>query len=92
MTEKIFPELDADEIYDAVRQGVYEAFMEFMRQRSHNVIEGDYDPLFEGVRAGIWQVATNATDMPCSDFYDSIQKGVAEAIKVGYWPERENDA
>jgi hypothetical protein len=28
----------------------------------------------------MWKLATNATDMPCSDFYLHIQKGVKEAI------------
>lgn len=34
----------------------------------------------EGVARGIFRIASNATDMPCADFYDSIKKGVENAI------------
>jgi len=34
----------------------------------------------EGARKAIWDVATYATDMPCSDFYASIKGGVEDAI------------
>jgi len=34
-----------------------------------------------GVERAIYDVARNATDMPCSDFYESIKKVIKEAIK-----------
>ena len=40
--------------------------------------------LFDAIRAGvhdaIWRMITNATDMPCADFYEMIQKGVEKGI------------
>lgn len=35
----------------------------------------------EGVRRAVWQMITNATDMPCADFFDAVKEGVAEGIK-----------
>ena len=34
----------------------------------------------DGVAQAIWQVATNATTMPCADFYAHIKDGVSEAV------------
>lgn len=45
-------DLNEEEIYKAIKDGVYEA---------------------------MWQLFTNATDMPCSDFYNYIKEGVKEA-------------
>ena len=39
------------------------------------------EAVFNGVKSAVWDVATNATDMPCSDFYDSIRQGVESATK-----------
>ena len=33
-----------------------------------------------GVSDAIWRIANNATDMPCTDFYDAIQKGAADGV------------
>lgn len=33
-----------------------------------------------GVADGIFRIATNATDMPCADFYDAIKEGVRDAV------------
>ena len=38
-----------------------------------------YEAIAEGVRRAVWDIATNATDAPCQDFYEYIQKGVKEA-------------
>ena len=35
----------------------------------------------QGVYDAVWAIATNATDAPCSDFYDMIKNGVKEAIQ-----------
>lgn len=39
-----------------------------------------YDAISKGVENAIWRMITNATDMPCADFYDSIQKAATEAF------------
>ena len=33
-----------------------------------------------GVQRAIWQIATNATSMPCADFYDAIARGCAKGV------------
>ena len=33
-----------------------------------------------GVSDAIWRIATNATDMPCTDFYEAIRYGTSEAV------------
>jgi hypothetical protein len=35
----------------------------------------------EGVRDALWRMITNATDMPCHDFYDTVKEGAAAGIK-----------
>jgi hypothetical protein len=44
--------LDADEVYQAIRDGVHDA---------------------------MWQMITNATHMPCHDFYDTLKDAVEKA-------------
>lgn len=39
-----------------------------------------YDAVRQGVRDAVWQVATNASDTPCHDFFISVQKGVEAAM------------
>jgi len=39
-----------------------------------------YEAITEGVRQAIWQIATNATGMPCADFYEHIKAGTKEAM------------
>jgi hypothetical protein len=39
------------------------------------------DAIREGIADGLWRVATNATSMPCHDFYASIQDGVEAAVE-----------
>jgi len=57
---------------EAVAEGVARAF------------DVPSDTLLHAVRQGvadaIWRVATNATDMPCADFYETIKEGVSEAM------------
>jgi hypothetical protein len=33
------------------------------------------------VHDAIWHMITNANDMPCHDFYDTVKDGVAEGIE-----------
>lgn len=40
-----------------------------------------YEAISKGVEDAIWRMITNATDAPCQDFYDSIEKGAREAFK-----------
>jgi hypothetical protein len=42
-----------------------------------------YEAIREGVADAMWKLMTSATDMPCSDFYDSIQVGVKQGIQAG---------
>ena len=40
-----------------------------------------YEAVRQGVHDAVWRMITNATDMPCTDFFDAIQEGVATGIK-----------
>lgn len=40
-----------------------------------------YKAIYEGVKDAFWQLMTNATDAPCSDFYHHIKEGVKEALE-----------
>lgn len=70
MKEKQINELLANAISEAINQ-VLHVIDEKM------IIEA----IQLGVKDAIWQVATSATDMPCDDFYRSIQIGVKEAME-----------
>jgi hypothetical protein len=38
------------------------------------------EAITEGVYRAFWDMITNATDMPCADFYAAVQNGVKEAM------------
>lgn len=40
-----------------------------------------YEAIAEGVDRSIWRMITNATQMPCHDFYDAIEKAAKEAFE-----------
>jgi hypothetical protein len=40
-----------------------------------------YEAIAEGVDRAMWRMITNATDMPCQDFYDTLEKAAKAAIK-----------
>jgi len=40
-----------------------------------------YEAISTGVERAMWQMITNNTDMPCADFYDTIQKAAKEAFE-----------
>jgi hypothetical protein len=43
-----------------------------------------YRAIREGVHDAIWHMITNATQMPCADFYDTIKDAAREAFsKMG---------
>ena len=75
------PKLDADEIYKQIRAGVRDAF------EGKLLADLVYEQIHTGVQDALWQMITNATQMPCHDFYDSIKdavkKAVAQAIDKG---------
>lgn len=39
-----------------------------------------YQAIREGVADAMWRLMTNATDMPCNDFYDHVKAGVKDAV------------
>jgi hypothetical protein len=41
------------------------------------------DAIREGVRAAMWDMITNATSMPCADFYATLEEGIAIGIERG---------
>jgi hypothetical protein len=38
------------------------------------------DAIAEGVYRAFWDMITNATTMPCADFYKAVRNGVKEAM------------
>jgi hypothetical protein len=70
------PAMDSEDLMKAVESGTRKAVTALAK--SHT------DLLFEAIRAGVadalWRVATNATSMPCHDFYDMIKDGVADGM------------
>ena len=75
--------LDRDDMMEAVAEGVRQALVEIARDRErfdapHELL---YNAIRQGTKDAIWAVATNATDMPCSDFYQTIKEGVSEAMQ-----------
>lgn len=40
------------------------------------------EAISEGVRRAIWEIANNATDAPCADFYDAIKAGTESGISI----------
>jgi len=72
MTDKRYED---ERFYEAVRQGVADAIKDLAGGRDF------YKAVSQGVSDAIWRVATNATDMPCADFYDFIKQGIVEALK-----------
>jgi hypothetical protein len=35
----------------------------------------------EGISDAIWRIATNATSMPCADFFAAIEDGTTEGVR-----------
>jgi hypothetical protein len=42
----------------------------------------------DGVHDAMWQMMTNATSMPCHDFFDHVREGVENAIYEASRPKR----
>jgi len=40
-----------------------------------------YEAIAEGTHRAFWQLMTNATSMPCNDFYATIERAAEAAFK-----------
>lgn len=75
--------LDPERIYQVIGEAVCHAFETKLMNEGNN-----YDDLLstavqKGVEIAFWNMMTNATDMPCSDFYESVKEGVRDAVLQG---------
>lgn len=77
-------DLDREDMMEAVAEGVRQAFSDALATGGSDVLPRDllHDAIRRGVADAVWRVATNATDAPCADFYDSIKDGAS----YGYAP------
>lgn len=76
--------LTKEELIEATAEGVRRAFVEMMTDDGNFSLltaKDVFEAIRDGTSAGIWRIATNATHMPCADFYDSIKEGVTQAMK-----------
>jgi hypothetical protein len=75
-------DLDRDDMMEAVTEGVRHAFRDALTSGGRFDLPHELvcDAIRKGVAEAIWRVATNATDMPCTDFYEAIKDGAAEGI------------
>jgi hypothetical protein len=75
-------DLDREDMMEAVSEGVRRGIVDI--GSSHGQFDIPHELLYEAIRQGmadaIWRVATNATQMPCADFYDTIKEGVEKAM------------
>lgn len=87
-------DLDEDEVYNSLTEGVRLAFPEMDAESVARGVEdgvssvlsdmGDgalYRAFAEGVSAAMWRMMTNATDAPCADFYEAVTNGIAKGIE-----------
>lgn len=79
------PKITKEEYLDTIREGIKDAILEMTESGDgySGLIRTDqfFEAIKEGVAMAIWKVATNATSMPCADFYDSIKAGVEKAME-----------
>jgi len=77
--------LSKEEMFEAFKLGVKEAILEMTESGDGYSgpirTEQFFEAIKEGVGESIWKIATNATHMPCADFYDSIKEGVEKAME-----------
>ena len=62
------------DVYEATRDAFKEEIPYLEAHRIYNAIS-------LGVQRAMWQLMSNATMMPCADFYDSVKAGVKEAME-----------
>lgn len=74
--------LDREDMMEAVSEGMRRGIVEIASRGGRFDIPDEllYDAVRKGVADAIWRVANNATDMPCSDFYESIKQGARDGI------------
>lgn len=74
-----------EEFLEAITSGVKEAILTMTE--TGDGFDGIIirEPFLEAIRQGVkdamWQLCTNATDMPCTDFYEMIKQGTKEGIE-----------
>lgn len=87
-------ELDLDEVLDSIAEGVRRAFPEITHDFFSDAIEGGvtqalpdmdgvrlYRAISDGIENAMWRMITNATQMPCADFYEAVTNGIAKGIE-----------
>jgi hypothetical protein len=72
MSKIAIPQISKQELLDAIRDGVNDAMLISKQEL--------LDAIREGVHDAMWHMISNATSMPCHDFFASIEDGVAAAI------------
>jgi len=82
MSKISIPQISKQELLDAIRDGVNDA-MQISKQEL-------LDAIREGVHDAVWRMITNATSMPCHDFFDTVQEGVADGIERAHSKNRDN--
>lgn len=78
-----FPTLSREDMMQAVRDGVRDAFLEVMTDGGYLAVVSTSDicsAIKEGTNSAIWSVATSGTHMPSSDFYEAIKRGVEDGL------------
>ncbi len=71
--------LEPTNAQDAIARGVFEAFPPLDPDKIYHAIG-------QGVHDAIWDMITNATQMPCADFYDTIKEAAREAFSQMDFP------
>lgn len=87
-------DLDMDDVLDSIAEGVRKAFPEITHDFISDAIGGgvtqalpDMDgvrldrAISDGVHSAMWRMITNATQMPCADFYEAVTNGIAKGIE-----------
>lgn len=76
-------ELSKEDLMEAVSIGVKEAIHEMCETGDgySGLIRSEqfFEAIKSGVSQSMWEMITNATDMPCSDFFNMIKEGTKEA-------------
>lgn len=81
--EKHMPKLTREDLIEAATEGAKRAFVEMFTDDGNLAIvtaKDVFDAIREGVAHAIWRVATNATDMPTADFFDSVKEGMRDGV------------
>ena len=78
---KVNQQLSRADMMESVSEGIRRGIWDVATNQSPRV-DVPNELLFDAVRRGVsdamWQLMTNATGMPCADFYQAIENGTAE--------------